>query len=968
MATDSKRERDRRSANLATMFVVSAGLFLCLVVGRAVADDSIGLDFFERKIRPVLTEHCLACHSGAAAEQGKLKGGLRLDQREAALRGGDSGQVIVPGKPEESLLIAAIRYESPEMPPSGRLATGPIDDFVEWIRIGAPWPQDPPSEVAPAPPVDYDDWRSRHWAWRPVESPPLPAVRNMQWSSGPVDRFVLAQLDQVGLDPSPPADRATLFRRLHFGLLGLPPVFEDVQAFVHDESPDAYERVVDRLLTTPTFGERAARHWLDVARYADNAGWNSQTKELYSDFHFAYTYRDYVVRAFNDDLPYDRFLVEQLAADKLDLGADNRPLAALGFLTLGDKSFGNNYADRVDDCIDTVTRGMLATTVSCARCHDHKYDPISTADYYSLFGIFDNSTIDVAFRVHELEKCEVFPPLFSGPAERRAFEAELDRSQQELAAAEDRCYAASLAHCLRRAGDYMLAAAKLGREERRQGLHAEIVAKWREYLKRADEEKRPAFGPWHVLVKLAQEPAADKFSQALEQLLARPDELPANRLVIEELRRQAPRDIEQVADAYTHVFSAARDRAGAAGPVAAQVVRATQAVATMVRGRVLRNDDAELLTVLYGQASPLQIDRQLALRLPIDGQDRELARLRKAARDARFGHPRAVALADKATLVDAHVYVRGNPQNRGPVAPRRFLPLLSPAGAKAFTEGSGRLELARAIADPSNPLTRRVIVNRIWQQHFGRGLVESAGDFGTRSDAPSHPQLLDHLATRLLEDGWSLKQLHQRIVQSEVYRQTSLTRPELEGRDPGNRWLARVKRGRLDFESLRDSLLAVSGELDTQVAGRPVPAWESRRRTIYGYVNRYRIADGYLTFDYPNPSRTASERQQTLVPQQALFLMNSPFVTDRSAALTDRRDFLESTSDARRIELLYRWILSRVPDPAERIAAEQFLTGADHRASAAISTSSEGLSNSDSSAWRQLAQALLLSNEFVYVD
>ncbi len=788
---------------------------------------------------------------------------------------------------------------------------------------------------------DYEYWRTHHWAWRPLQKSPPRHIDADDWSRSAIDRFVLAHLTAENLSPSPQADRATLYRRLHFDLLGLPPAYEEVQAFVADRRADAYERVVDRLLASPAYGETWGRHWLDVARYADNGGFNSQTKELYTDFPYAYTYRDYVVRAFNEDLPYDRFIIEQIAADKLDLGEDNRALAALGFLTLGDKSFGVSSADRIDDCIDTVTRGLLGLTMSCARCHDHKYDPVPIEDYYSLFSVFQNSNIDVASRLHTLEKSEALPPLFESQEDRTAFEEECERATQALDSARQQFFAEALEHCRQRLADYLLAAARRASDDRSAGLSEEIVKRWRKFLKKDHPSAQSAFAVWRRFAALEKEFDPQAFQRTLDELLvaeSAQQASPGNALILAELQTQPVQSIADVADAYGRVFGRMHDQFSG--------------------GREAESaDEQALVDVLQAEESPLNLKRDDALKLAIHGGGEELKKLRERLHHAKFDHPRAVALADKGAIAQGHVYQRGNPRNRGEPVARQFLALLSPQ-REAFASGSGRLELAHAIVDPRNPLTARVMVNRVWHHHFGRGLVENNSDFGTRSDPPSHLGLLDHLASCLIEDGWSIKGLHRRILLSATYRQSSYDRQGTAEIDPDNRLLWRMNRRRLTFEGMRDSLLAASGGLDRAIGGRAVDAWDSSRRTLYGYVNRYRIAAGYMTFDFPSTNRTAPKRSQTMVPQQSLFLMNAPFVEEQARRLVSRREFTGALSDADRLQLVYRWTLSRDPQPAEREAALQF-----------VGDSRDATGDADSAgAWHRLAHALFLSNEFMHVD
>ena len=833
--------------------------------------------------------------------------------------------------------------------------TGLVAAIGSWLILSAmlsSWP-------SRANVQDYAYWRENHWAWKPIKPEMPPMIEGDEWSANVIDSFVLSGLRKVQLSPSPQAAKDQLYRRLHFDLLGLPPSHEQTLAFVNDRRPDAYRRVVDQLLASAAYGEWWGRHWLDLARYADNGGFNSQTKELYTNFPYAYTYRDYVIRVFNEDLPYDRFVVEQIAADQLSLGEDNRALAALGFLSLGDKSFGVSREDRIDDCIDTITRGFMAITVSCARCHDHKYDPVPIDDYYSLFGVFQNSNIDIASRLHTREKSEQLPLLFRSQAERADYDSKHLAATQALDRTQQRYHDEAIRHCRERIGDYLLAASDRASDEQKSGLSKVLVKRWRERLQKERSEPDSVFSIWHTFTQLDKNSNSTVLQATCDELTCQETEQSTvgfHPRVLAAVREAPIESIADVADAYRRAL----DR-----------VMAERDVST---ASSLATDDQELADALIGEKSPFGMKRDEMLKLPIHSGADELEKLRKRLHNVKFNRPRAVAVRDKEKIEDSYVYLRGNRRNRGSSVPRQALALIAP-GRKPFQQGSGRLELARSIVDPSNPLTSRVIVNRVWQYHFGRGLVTGPSDFGTRSDPPSHPRLLDYLAWRLMEEDWSLKSLHRHIVLSRTYRQSSQDRREGRNVDPENRWLWRMNRQRLSFESLRDSLLVASGELDRSMGGEPTETWKSVRRTVYGYVNRYRIAAAYQTFDFPSTNRTSGERLRTLVPQQSLFLMNAPFVEERARQLVTRPEFTQSKSDSQRLALLFRWILARDPQDAEAEAAHDFLrallsetaTDRDEGGSRTESTDASAVM-STSVGWMRLAHGLFLSNEFSYVD
>ncbi len=576
-----------------------------------------------------------------------------------------------------------------------------------------------------------------------------------------------------------------MIRRLTLDLHGLPPTPEETVAFEADGAADAYARLVDRLLASPRYGERWGRHWLDVARYADSKGYVFTDERRYP---FAYTYRDYVIRAFNEDLPYDQFVMQQLAADQLPLGADKRPLAALGYLTLG-RRFLNNDHDIIDDRIDVTMRGLQAMTVGCARCHDHKFDPIPQRDYYSLYGVFASS----------MEPKEL--PLIGQAeqtAERAAFEKELVKRQLDVA--------------------------------KYRTEHKDELAKGNR-----------------------------KFRDGLRALQKKVDQW--------------------------------------------------------------------------------QVDSPSA-------------------------PPRAMALIDKPTPQTPRIFLRGNPRNQGPEVPRQFLEVVAGENRQPFRHGSGRLELARAIADRNNPLTARVLVNRVWLHHFGAGLARTPSDFGLRGDPPTHPELLDWLAATFVDNGWSIKKLHRLILLSNTYRQTSGDDPRLLQTDPENRLLARMNRRRLDFEAMRDSLLIVAGRLDAAMGGRAVElttAPFSTRRSVYGFIDRQNLPGLFRTFDFASPDASTPQRYTTTVPQQALFLMNSPFVVEQAQHFVQRADVAAQTKDKAKINRMYQLAYGRAAEAEEIALGLRFVT----EASKSVEGKKAGL---PLSAWQQYAQVLLLSNEFAFVD
>jgi hypothetical protein len=790
---------------------------------RSPAPSAEDTEFFESEVRPVLVSRCYECHGPQKQELG-----LRLDGRTAVLRGSDAGAVVVLGDAESSRLVLAIRYEdaSLQMPPEGKLPDDEVAALVEWVRRGLPWPDSPAGDVTGPGGSDEEAWR-RHWAFQPVGRPPLPSVADAAWPQSPVDYFVLAGLERAGLAPSPPVDRRTLIRRLTFDLIGLPPTPLEVDAFLADESPDAVPRLVDRLLASPRYGERWGRHWLDVARYADSKGY----KFFGVNKSYGYAYRDWVVRSLNEDLPYDRFIVAQLAADQLPLDDDNRALAAMGYLTIG-RRFLEDVHDIIDDRIDVVSRGLLGLTVTCARCHDHKFDPIPTADYYSLYGVFAASiertrTLRVesrqseAHRAHEREMA----------TREAALEHYIASKHSELQAAfrgavADYLLAGHRAQALPAMDKFMFV------EEPGQ-LSQLVIERWRAFLDRSQRVHDPVFAPWHAFAAL---PAAEFSSRAAElaaRFAANDDPAaPINSRVAAlfspaehhggEAGSSAPASLDELARRY--------------GTLLAQVEREwrdAQAQAAAARmplpDKLPDPASEELRRVLYGPLAPPDVPVTDVEFLVGRAGQAEVNMLRGKVEEwdgqAPIGFERAMVLEEDPSLAayQPRVFVRGRPNNVGPEVPRQFLEALSGDDRRPFSRGGGRLELARAIASRENPLTARVLVNRAWTQHFGTGLVTTPSDFGLRSDPPSHPELLDWLAREFMDAGWSLKALHRAILLSSTYQQASHDRPDARLVDAENRLLWRMNRRRLDLEAMRDALLMVAGDLDSTIGGFPVP-------------------------------------------------------------------------------------------------------------------------------------------------
>jgi hypothetical protein len=870
--------------------------------------DPAQLEFFESKIRPILVENCYKCHSH---DSEKVKGGLLLDTKDSVLKGGDNGPAVIPGFPDKSLLIKAVRYtdEDLQMPPKGKkLAPAQVRALEEWVKMGAPDPRSGATVLSASKAK-----ASSHWSYQPVRTPPIPQSVPRAWIKNPVDAFILAKLDEQKLRPSPPADRRTLIRRAYFDLIGLPPKPEEAEAFEKDRSPDAFANVVDHLLSLPEYGERWGRHWLDVARYADTKGYVFEEERRYA---YSYTYRDYVIRSFNEDLPYNRFLLEQIAADQLDLGADKRPLAALGFLTLG-RRFLNNQPDIIDDRIDVVTRGLMGMTVSCARCHDHKFDPIPTADYYSLYGVFESC--------HEPAE---EPLLGDYPKEYQDYLAEKQKKQKALEDFRTKKEDAALLALRQKTGEFMLAVAdtrriddalKAEQLEKGRKLDPGIVRRWKLRLTDSEAACDPVLAPWVALTALDDKEFAAK-APGILAALGHPAKTnnTVNPLVLQAIREDQPWSAKELSEVYGDLFTEA--------DAAWMKLRKSSTEA-----RALANPDLESIRqILYADGSPASPPRGELTRLLDTPAQQKIRALRRESEALDATHPgapsRAMALLDNDTPSQPRIFKRGSPSNPGDEVPRQAPAILGGPNRQPFKKGSGRLELARVIASKDNPLTARVFVNRVWLLHFGSGLVRTPSDFGTRSEPPTNPALLDYLASRFMEEGWSVKKLHRLIMLSSAYQQGSDENEACAKIDPANDFYWRMNRQRLDFEGLRDSLLSVSERLDPAVGGRPVDIVDdpqNNRRTVYGFIDRQNLPGMMRTFDFATPDASSAQRYYTTVPQQALFLMNSPFAALQARAL-EAAIPPDAKTDAARIRWLYERLYQRPPSREDARLAESF--------------------------------------------
>jgi len=867
--------------------------------------DPEQLAFFEKRIRPVLAEHCYKCHSAKAE---KVKGSLYVDSKAGLLKGGSSGPSIVPGKPDKSPLIKAIKStnEDDMMPPKGdRLSPQVIADFEAWVKMGAPDPRVDTGGAVAALSVDWAKAR-QHWAYQPVKAPAVPKVRDSgKWVKNDLDRFVLAKLESKSMEPSPLADKRTLIRRATFDLTGLPPSPQEVTDFLADNSPKAFEKVIDRLLASPAYGERWGRHWLDVARYADNSGDRNNNPRNRVNYPFAWTYRDYVIQAFNDDKPYDQFVREQIAGDRIATADNKAPLAAMGFLTVG-KRFMGNVNETIDDRIDVITQGLMGVTAACARCHDHKFDPVTQKDYYSLHGVFSSS----------VEPSE--EPMLAKPKSEADYQDFLKKSEEIQAriansksVVEERLldgFRNSVEKYLLGVRDAQTTSKTAAQIRNSRGLDLDIFSQWTDYLKAAERKNDAIFGPWLTFAALKDGEFAGQAPALAAKFAA---DKSVNELVAK-LFAPAPASIADLAEGYGKLFrDTERLHDKGEKPEGARV--ALNAVLHGGKG-----------TPVYLTAASLRRVAGAALN---NAEAQERIKLDELKRDHPGSPPRAMAMNDLDRARDSFVMIRGEPNNRGPVVKRRWLEIFGGSDDKPFTTGSGRADLANEIANKDNPLTARVFVNRVWDWHFGDAIVRTRGDFGLRSDPPSNQELLDYIASHFMAEGWSVKQLHKLIMLSATWQQMTRDNPVNSKLDPGNALFWRQNLQRLDFETMRDTLLTLGGKLDLADRGGPsdLDLTGSDRRTVYGYIDRARIPDSLRIFDFANPDMTAPGRVLTTVPLQALYLMNNGFVVEQARNIAARPELLSGAQDAEKVTFIYQLFFQRAPSAAELKLAVDYL-------------------------------------------
>ncbi len=1020
---------------------LACGTFTFIACGLipVVAQAESDTDFFENRIRPILVAKCDGCHSNA---KGKTSGGLALDTRDGWQKGGDNGAVIVPGKPDESLLIKAIRYQDKDlqMPPpekGGKLSDLEIAALTEWVTRGAP---DPRITAARIGGMSRDEAR-RWWSFQPLRAPAVPAVADAAWPRTDLDRFIAHHREQHSVKPVADADKRTLIRRATFDLTGLPPTPEEIQAFLQDDSSDAYKNVVDRLLASPDYGVRWGRHWLDVARYADTAGDGSDYPVPQAGL-----YRDWVVDAINKDQPFDQFIRDQVAGDILARSASPddyaRLVTATGFLAIG-KRYG--YAPNPDyqyldfaDVIDSVSRSLLGLSVGCARCHDHKYDPLTAADYYALYGIFQSTTW--AFPGGEEQKRpSQFPPLVppeeaakrdqAKAAEVARLDGEIARIKTEKAAFDGRFFAGGI--------DLGFEGQPLGKPPSTPWLAAGAVAVTPdaqspfthvhpagkqgarlscavlndgvryvfERSLRATPGQQMHFTVDFRTVANADQPGSYRFylgrgvvaSVAIDCSVSAKEFAIRNGANWEVIRKLEPGTwytlrlkLDPAKKTFSGIVGTAADliafedkKLGLSWDGVADTFICDGNGHASGPAPTRDLDNIGLQTTPFNAPGGEPIPTPV---LPADWKERlakldvDLAATTKLRETeaARMTYPVAYGVSE-GKPVNAKIQKRGEPDQLGDEVPRRFLEILGGDPLPAENPGSGRLELANWLTRPSNPLTARVFVNRVWQWHFGQGLVATPSDFGTRGELPSHPELLDWLASEFIASGWSMKSLHRLIMHSRTYQLGSDDDPANLKSDPANRWYWRYTRRALDAESIRDAMLTISGRLDRSTPEvhpfPPVGTWaftihnpfhavyDNNRRSIYLMVQRNRRHPFLALFDAADPNQSVAERQPTTTPTQTLFLMNSPFVHEQSEGFASRLLAMPG-DDAARARFAFEACHGKEPSTDEINGALAFVAGYTQK----LAEQSVPADKQSVGAWAALGRVLLTSNGLLYVD
>ncbi|MCE9564054.1 MAG: DUF1553 domain-containing protein [Planctomycetes bacterium] len=979
---------------LALAVLTTAGSHPAFAQAPDKEQDKAAFAFFENKIRPVLVKECYSCHSantrsGIGGTRGP-KGGLALDTRDGLLKGGDSGKSIVSGKPTESLLINALHGDGVStMPPKGKLSEAVIADFEKWVKMGAPDPRTEAATAVAVAGIDIEKGK-QFWSFQPVRASAVPTIRNPQLTiRNGIDPFIFAPLEAKGLKPAPDADPQTLIRRLYIDLIGLPPSPEDVEAFVKDPSPAAYTAVVDRLLASPRFGERWGRHWLDLARYADS---NGRDENL--TFHEAYLYRDYVIQAFNSDKPFNRFIVEQLAGDLLKAETQTERdelLKATGFLVVGPKILAERdkpklRMDVVDEQIDTIGKSFLGLTLGCARCHDHKFDPVPTADYYSMAGILMSTrTVNGIKLGNALVSGWILRPLGLPEPEkviaaRTLYNARLKKLQTEIKSVKALLAVAQDKAAMRNPGT-LLGITVDDKDAKLVGvwkasvftkpyvgegyIHDDKTGKGQKSA--TFTPKLPKAGEYEVLISYTANAGRDKNVPVTINC-----DDGEKTVIVDQVK---PPEI----DGLFHSLGKFKFKAGSAGSVTISNKGTENHVIVDAVRFVPVGELAKLPEMMgMGVAADVKaaVTENLAKLKALEAA--ELALKNDAPPPAKM----VMAVQDEATIEDAKINIRGNPAQLGAQVPRGFLQVAS-VGPKPTLPAneSGRLQLAEWIASDTNPLTARVAVNRVWMHLFGSGLVRTVDNFGIQGEKPSHPELLDYLALQFTKNGWSHKKLIREMVLSHAYQLSVNADESLLKADVENRLFGRANRRRVEAEVIRDTILMVSGKLDLNGGGPvvshlPEKAIENdskggfnsdplTKRAVYLPVLRNDLPTLFEVFDFADPDVANGHRDATTVSTQALYLMNSTF-TNTHARLAAESLLAESTDDAKRLELLFRRALGRAPTKAEAATSMKFLV--DYQKTIEMLPTGQKPKNPELAAWSAVCLSVFGCSEFRFVE
>jgi len=934
----------------------------------AQAKGSPGDEFFENKVRPIFATQCGTCHQDRSA------GGLQISSQESLLKGGGSGPAIVPGDPEKSLLIQAVHQTGTlKMPKGGKLSPEEVATLTEWVKMGAPWPKSTAPVRIQGKQITAE--MRKFWSFQPLKMPAIPQTKDTTWAKTDIDRLVLAKLEEKGLKPSPQADRRTLIRRATLDLIGLPPTPEEIEAFEQDKSPDAFAKVVDRLLASPRYGERWGRHWLDVSRYADDdiRGLDPRGRG-YMPLDGAYVYRDWVIKAINDDIPYDHFLKMQLAGDLLDKKPTPDDLKATGFLGgapwIWDQAEPvQGRADERNERIDAVTRGMLGLTVACARCHDHKYDPVLQKDYYAMGGIFASSTYKEYAFVPESEVDFWREKFVKADKKDEAMQAYTKTAADQVAKA-----------LASQTSSYMVAAwkvtgkpkAKLEEAADAARLDPELLDRWVKFLAKK-QSYYPYLHDWQMMI--AQGGTEDQAKFLGDSLQQRIIDLELEQKQLDEdnekIKAKADVPTKRKKEAKPNEFDT-YDEFCPGCTLELKVM--TPEKANFYSDLFVRALSSEAegrgepgLFVFRGwelarRVGPMEQQYLVANSKPSGGPGDDSGLPGGGKGKGKNGpeiYPFVHGMADKPKAVNIALDLRGNPNNHGEEVPRGFITVLGAQDKKPYTSGSGRLDLANDIV--ASPIASRVWVNRVWKWHFGTGIVNTPDNFGVVGDPPSNPQLLDYLAIHFRDDGMSLKKLQRMIMLSAVYQQSSKETAEAHEKDPQNRFYSHFTLQRLDAEQLRDSILFVAGDLDVKKMGGPAKefALDNTRRTVYAKVSRFRIDPFLQAFDFPNPTFTAEQRFSTNVPVQRLYFMNNTFVYAQAGKLAER--LYPKPDDAARITEAYRLLYGRVPKADELQLGLTFLKTTPEKPGYMVD-------QEPATAWKQYARILFSSNEFEFLN